>query len=159
MDNLPSPQPDPLKKLKPRQRAWLEHYLDGKNATEAARLAGYEAPNTDGPRLKRNLKQVIEQVILTREAAKIVQAREVMVLLSELARDKKHKDQLQAIKLLAEIHGLLDKRITIIEDRVNLVRELEKVLRNLAPVLDISPTSPMALSGSTAEEPLRNEEP
>lgn len=142
-----------LSKLKPRQQAWLDFYLTTAklNATEAAKLAGYQHPSVDGPRLRKQLKQVIEQEALRREENLVVQAREVMILLSELARDKSHKDQLRAIEALAKIHGLMDSKLTVELDHKKLVRELELVLRNLAPMLDIQPTPSLLLPASTED--------
>ena len=43
-----------------KQKAWLEHYFQCWNATEAARLAGYKWPNKKGPEIKQKLQADID---------------------------------------------------------------------------------------------------
>lgn len=51
------------RQLTDQQRIWLEHYRNGINATEAARLAGYAQPDSTGPQLRNRLKAEIEQAM------------------------------------------------------------------------------------------------
>lgn len=71
--------------LTPKQQAFVEHYLQCWNASEAARRAGYNGrANTVGPRLLSNV--VIAQAIKERLAELKMSADEVLVRLTEQAR-------------------------------------------------------------------------
>lgn len=69
--------------LTPKQEVWLEAYLRTWNATEAARIAGYQRPNKEGPenRVKPGIAALIQEHI---EA--IMPAGEVLTLLADQAR-------------------------------------------------------------------------
>lgn len=60
---MPDAKKSVVDTLTRRERLWLEFYLQTMNATEAARLAGYKHPNTQGPRLSqhRKMKDAIEE--------------------------------------------------------------------------------------------------
>lgn len=69
--------------LTPKQEVWLKAYLRTWNATEAARIAGYQRPNKEGPenRVKPGIAALIQEHI---EA--IMPAGEVLTLLADEAR-------------------------------------------------------------------------
>lgn len=75
---------DEKKELPPKQRVFLEEYLRTWNATEAARIANYAHPNTQGPRLLVNVR--IQEAIQERLAEKAMTADEVLARLAEQAR-------------------------------------------------------------------------
>jgi phage terminase small subunit len=50
---------DPLA-LTEQQQAFVDHYVECANATEAARLAGYSHPNKQGPRLLKHPEIAVE---------------------------------------------------------------------------------------------------
>jgi hypothetical protein len=68
--------------LRPRERVWLEKYLECWNAAEAAREAGYKWPDRTGWRKKQELEPLIQAEIERRAMA----ADEVMTRLAERAR-------------------------------------------------------------------------
>lgn len=72
------------KTLTDKQRVFLEEYLGGWNATEAARKAGYAFPNVEGP--KNLVNPSIQQVIAARIAELTMSANEVLIRLTEHAR-------------------------------------------------------------------------
>ena len=72
-----------MKKLTTKQRIFLETYLACWNATEAARVAGYKHPNTQGPRLLVNVR--IREAVEERLKVKALEADEVLQALSEIA--------------------------------------------------------------------------
>lgn len=67
-----------------KQRAFVEHYLTGWNATQAARQAGYAHPNVLGPRLLTQPNVAAE--IEGRIAALAMTADEALALLASIAR-------------------------------------------------------------------------
>lgn len=73
-----------MPKLSPPRQAFVEHYLRTWNATEAARLAGYAAPNKQGPRLLVNVG--IQAAIQARLDELKLGADEVLVRLGQQAR-------------------------------------------------------------------------
>jgi hypothetical protein len=104
-----------------RQRAWLYHYLDdpARNATEAARKAGYtgteDSINQMGSRLKAKFLQVIEQYNDRLRDAAIISPREVQTTLANIIRSPQvaDRDKLKALELCAKIHGMLSDKLTI----------------------------------------------
>lgn len=70
--------------LSPKQRAFVDHYLQCWNATEAARRADYKSPNVQGPRLL--VKVGIQAHIEKRLKELKLGADEVLVRLGEHAR-------------------------------------------------------------------------
>lgn len=73
------------KKLTPRQKLFIEEYLQSWNASDAARKAGYTgAANMTGPRLLAN--DSIKAAIKARMAEKTIQTDEVLKRLTDMAQ-------------------------------------------------------------------------
>lgn len=125
-------------RLTPKKRAWLSYYLGQAafNATEAARLAGYPSARVEGSRLAKEFKQEIEAHLLKLEEAQIAGPREVLQILTGIARDREHKDCKAAADTLAKIHGLMQDKVSVSLDRKALMRDLEAVLAALQPILE-----------------------
>ena len=51
------------RRLTKREKAWLDAYLSGEDATNAARIAGYKDPNASGYDLKHRLKPTLEEAL------------------------------------------------------------------------------------------------
>lgn len=133
-----------MKRLNSRRQRWLEAYFGEAhcNATEAARIAGYNHPLTIGPRLRRLMRTEIEVKELELRDASKMTAVEVIEGLSEIARDKAHKDRKAALDTLAKIHGLLTDKLDLNLDRKRLVTDLEATVAQIVVALPQLPAAP-----------------
>jgi len=119
--------------LTARRQAFVDAYLGAaaRNATRAAELVGFKHPRVAGSLLKRKLSEVIEDREITLREEASMSAKEVVEGLSEIAREKSHKDRKAALDTLAKIHGLLTDKLDIKLDRRSLAGELEGTLKQL----------------------------
>lgn len=116
----------------PRQQVLIDHYLadPARNATAAARKAGYKNPRHDGSRIVRRFRELIEQKDSERQAAVGLKADQVLAEIAGIATDPTHKDRLRALELLAKMHGLMsDKPVS---DKKTLQTQLEELLKGTA---------------------------
>jgi phosphoenolpyruvate-protein kinase (PTS system EI component) len=60
-----------------------------------------------------------------------MEAEEVVSLLTDIGRDKQHKDQMAALDKLARIHGLYNDKIAIETDRRALLDAIEQEIKRL----------------------------
>ena len=67
-----------------KQKEFINEYIKCRNATEAARRAGYAYPNTEGP--KNLVKPSIAEEIASRTAKSAMEADEVLQRLGDMAR-------------------------------------------------------------------------
>ena len=101
------------------------------NASEAARLAGYKWAGPVSSKLYKNLKTEIEKRLLELKEKAILKPEEVLEAMSEIARDKTHKDRLRALESLAKINGQLNERLNIALNRVDLIRQIEETIQGI----------------------------
>ena len=128
--------------LNVRQKAFCEYYVECGNATEAAKKAGYSEKTaySIGQRLlkKVEIKNYIKALMDNKLSANILNANEVLSLLSDIARGKTNeevittvgvgdgvseikkvekrvseKDRLKALELLGKRHMLFTDKTTI----------------------------------------------
>lgn len=130
----------PSVRLTNRRRAFLSAYFGEakRNVVEAARMAGFSFPEISAYRLKRELRQVIEQQEVELSEKAQMPPREVVERLSTIARETSHKDHVRALELLAKIHGLLTDKIDVKVERKVLLAEIEQAM---GQILEVNPTS------------------
>lgn len=119
------------------------------NATKAAELAGFKHPRVTGSKFKRLLRQVIEERGLVVKEQASMSAVEVIEGLTEIARDKSHKDRKAALDTLAKVHGLLTDKLDLKLDRKQLATELEGVVGRM---LELAPTVKLLPSTTSMED-------
>jgi hypothetical protein len=96
-------------KASTKARAWWRFYWgEAKgNSVEAARLAGFGAPDTDGNRLKTKYRQLIEQQENELDNASLLKPVDIMKGLAELAYNAdRASDRIRAFELLGKYAGL-----------------------------------------------------
>jgi phage terminase small subunit len=92
--------------LPPKRRAFVDHYLKTNNATEAARLAGYASPNSQGPRLLLNVgvMAAIKERQAKVENKRLKKIQDYLLRLEELAFDGSNgPTQVAALKELLRV--------------------------------------------------------
>lgn len=119
-------------KLSPKQKAFVDYYLETGNATEAARRAGYKQPNVQGSQnlAKPSIKQYVAERQKIFESERIATIEEVMRFYTSVMRgevkdqfelDAELKDRLSAGKELL-------KRLETVENKTeNSKGENEKI--------------------------------
>lgn len=128
------PEPQPVIHLTPKRKKFLDYYFGEANrvATRAAKLAGYRCEGTAGSRTKRLLAKEIAARELELAESSRMSADEVLVSLTEIARDANHKDRCRALELMAKIHGLMAEKLNITLDRKGMQQELSGALVQLS---------------------------
>ena len=104
--------------LSNKRRVFIEEYLKCWNATEAAKQAGYSArtAHSQGPRLLENVE--VKEAIEERINELSMSADEVIVRLTNIARNGltssrlRPSDVLRALELIGKSHALFTDRIT-----------------------------------------------
>ena len=114
-------------KLSPKQKAFVDYYLETGNATEAARRAGYKQPNVQGSQnlAKPSIKQYVAERQQIFESERIATIEEVMRFYTSVMRgevkdqfelDAELKDRLSAGKELL-------KRLETVENKTEKGKE------------------------------------
>ena len=103
--------------LTKKRRVFIEEYLKCWNATEAARRAGYKHPNVYGPTLV-NLSE-IKEIIDARIAELTMEADEVLLRLSEIARGEHAKYILE--------DGKIDVARMVQDDKAYLIVKIREL--------------------------------
>ena len=109
------------KKLSFKQKSFCEHYAANGNATESARLAGYNEKdiNTNASKLLQNttIKEYIAELANPIENKRIATANEIKEFWSNVMRENVEKinDRLKASELLAKSGGMFIDRVEIQE--------------------------------------------
>ncbi len=113
----------------PRQQALLDFYMSDprRNATEAARQAGYKNPRQDGSRIVRQFKHLIDKKVDELSQVAGMKAETVLSEIASIAQDTAHKDRLRALELLAKINGLMSDKP--LGDQKSLRAQLEELLK------------------------------
>ena len=121
--------------LKENQRRYIAMYLGpaAELASEAARMAGYKRPGEMGKSLERRLQHAIAAEREARRAVFIMSPEETLARLCFSARC----GDVSAQKAVAQIHGLLESKLTLNLDREQLTREIREALRELKQSADI----------------------
>ncbi|MBQ1351160.1 MAG: terminase small subunit [Oscillospiraceae bacterium] len=101
-----------MRKLTPKQQAWIDYYKSGHNATEAARLAGYQPGSRRGfsaigYQNAKRLQGYIADREKVLEAPRIAGMNEINAFWTEVLRnpDASIRDRLEASKLRAKAAG------------------------------------------------------
>lgn len=111
------------------------------NATEAARIAGFSKPEVMGAEIKRRYPEAYAKAQQRAQEELQVSLDEAMQRLTDLVRDKEHKDHYKALETALRIHGVLDSKVNVILDKGELLRSYES--RRLdSPVLDAAKLLP-----------------
>lgn len=111
-------------------RAMIEAYKGqaALSVTEAARMAGYGDPSRVGWELKRRFPEVFAEAEAEfRERLKI-SSEELDELISNLARNPKHKDHYKALELLCRMTGRLSEKVHVTLDRSAMNAQLDEML-------------------------------
>lgn len=98
-----------------------------RNATQAARLAGYGSARVVGPKLIKKYRHVIERLDAEEADRKNMGPSQVMQKLAVIADDPTHKDHIRALELLSRIHGLLSDKA--VADKRTMNEQLEQILK------------------------------
>lgn len=101
------------------------------NATEAARIAGYRAPRTSGPTLRKKYQAEIDQLMASAKDRLKVTPDEAMEILAEVARERGNRDRIRAVELILKVHGMLNDKVNLTLDRTQLQRDLDLVLAQI----------------------------
>lgn len=121
--------------LNSKQQAFLEHYFASaeRNATHAARLAGYKDPVKMAPKLKKYFSQDIASKELELAEASVALGNETHKLITSIARDLEVPvtARLKALELLAKVNGLMSDKVSLSVDRAGLEAELTNALKQL----------------------------
>lgn len=121
------------KRIGKKRERFLDLYLGEclYNASEAAEKAGYKSPRQMGSWLTKVLaKQIEEREVVIREKLE-VSAAEVRQILTTVARDGQHKDQVRALDILAKIQGQYSDKVAVAVERKTLERDVAKALDEL----------------------------
>jgi hypothetical protein len=140
-------------KASTKARAWWRAYWgEAKgNSVEAARIAGFGAPETDGNRLKTKYRQLIAQQEDILDEAAMLSPKEIMKGLADLAENaSRESDRIRAYELLGKYAGL--EKIDVKIDKKDL---LEATKANVEAALKVfgEQTSAKLLSPSELEVP------
>ena len=101
------------------------------NATEAARIAGYRAPRTSGPTLRKKYQPEIDKLMEAAKDKLKVSPDEAMEILAQVARERGNRDRVRAVELILKVHGMFNDKMTLTLDRTQLQRDLDTVLQQL----------------------------
>jgi phage terminase small subunit len=116
--------------LSNKQLAFVEHYLQCWNATEAARLAGYSEKTaySQGPRLLKNVE------VASRVRARIdelkMSADELMVRLSDQARGT----MADFVEVTEDGEWKPDLNKAVEQNKLHLIKKLKKTVRTFGPI-------------------------
>ena len=124
------------------------------NGPDAARRAGYKHPVTMGNRLAREpaIRAALDEKLVDMRDTLRMEAEEVVSLLTDIARDKEHKDRLAALDRLARIHGLYNDKIAIETNRRALLDAIDEEIKRLTPSsIDVEAKLVHALPETTQE--------
>jgi hypothetical protein len=132
---------------------WVAYGTEARrNATAAARIAGYAHPNVQGAKLKARWPKVLE--IVNRQYLESVGVKpdELVSHLAEIIRDPDHKDRMRAIEVNAKMHGMLSEKLSIELDRQSLMRQIDDRIERLTTLRAIEVGLPKALPASSEQE-------
>lgn len=81
-------------KLTEKQRRFADYYIETGNATESARKAGYKQPHVQGSQNleKLSVREYVDSRLKELSDKRIMNAEEVMTLLTSIARDEQEED-------------------------------------------------------------------
>ena len=135
--------------LSPKQRQWFLAYVQdpARNASGAARLAGYgktpDASSSLGRRLKARYQDLIEAYDFRIKDAGVISPREVQEQLAGIARDPNERtsDRLKSLELIARIHGMLSDKLQVDIDISLAKRELRGFFASPAQGLLVASSS------------------
>lgn len=112
----------------------MDHFIATNfNNVESATRAGYKNPGTIGARLAKNeiVREAIDEKLKDMRDTLRMEAEEVISHLTDIAREKAHKDRGFALDKLARIHGLYNDKIAIETDRRALLDAIELEIKRL----------------------------
>jgi hypothetical protein len=124
-----------------------------RNATAAARIAGYKHPNVMGPRLKQKYPKVLSVVDKLFLESVGVKPDELVSHLAEIIRDPEHKDRMRAIEVNAKMHGMLSEKLAIELDRNSLMRQIDERIDQLTRSRALESGTVLALPAPSDQEP------
>lgn len=137
-------------KASTKARAWWRFYWgEAKgNSVEAAKLAGFGAPATDGNRLKTKYRQLIAQQEDLLDEVALFTPKDIMKRLAELAENAdRAADRIRALELLGKYAGLekvdirLDKKDVLEAAKANV----DAALKIISAQADAKLLSPLDL--------------
>ncbi len=108
-----------------RQIVFVEYYVQCWNGALAARKAGYAPRSARVTASKLLTKDNIQALIQKKIDELVMSSDECLIGISKLAREaEKNQDKLRALKMIAQIRGMLVDRIKV-DQRVQVVFEYE----------------------------------
>lgn len=119
-----------VKRMTAKAKALLAAYggVARLNLTEAARIAGYSAPATQGWNLRRKWPEEFARVEDEFKRRLAISDEELDEIISNLARNPKHKDHYKAVELVCRLKGKLSEKVQITLDRPTLNRQLDELV-------------------------------
>lgn len=145
------------RRLTAKVKAFLAAY-EGEaklNATQAARLAygGKREGNLSAPAMiardiRRRFPDLMEAAEERFREKFTMGDEELDQHLSEISRDKQHKDRLRALELIARMKGRLNDKLKVEIDRKTMLKEIEALLQVLP-----RPDSGQVIDADYSEEP------
>jgi hypothetical protein len=148
------------RRLTPKVKAFMAAYGGEArcNASEAARLVfgkggmgpgtGVRSAQVIGAEMRRKWPELMEEAEERFKSRFQMSDDELDEHLSEISRDKQHKDRLRALELIARMKGRLNDKLKVEIDRKSMLKEIEMLLQVL-PV----PAPTRIIDADFAEEP------
>lgn len=125
-------------KLTAKQQAWIDYYKEGHTATEAARLAGYNASSDNsfqsiGTENLRKLAAYISDRDAALESPRIADMAEINAFWTDIMRDdaQEPKDRLKASELRARAAGMFTDRIQVSGSVDAGLEKLDNIIQQL----------------------------
>jgi DNA-binding TFAR19-related protein (PDSD5 family) len=136
-------------------RKMLSAFVDGNcsDLTEACKVAGYGFPSKAAAQIRKRWAQVIDAVVLEWRDGLKMSAEEATEGMAAIARNKKHKDQYNALKTILTMHGKLDTTVNVSLTRSELNKALDELIAQLAESRQAIVSE---LSGPQAADPTTN---
>jgi len=98
------------------------------NLTEAGRLAGYSKPAQQASAIKKKWPEEFARVEEEFQRRLAISDSELDEIISNLARNPKHKDHFKAVELVCKLKGKLSEKVHVTLDRPALNAQLDEML-------------------------------
>lgn len=99
------------------------------NLTEAGRLAGYSSPAQQASQVKAKWPEEFRKVEEEFARRLAISDSELDEIISNLARNPRHKDHYKAVELLCRLRGRLSEKVHVTLDRPTLNSQLDELVQ------------------------------